>query len=216
MQSIESKIYKDMVCDKYIFFHKQHILFLFNSKKLVSIKESIYNKFKDTNFQTNSLEINDLLFEYTSKKLLKKPPNRYTLPENIIKPFLEQHKVFKINGYDDDDDDDDDDDKDYIDKFVWDNNNINSTYDEISETYQAVYHLDDDIKKLYNIYKQKLFNILHKEPDNQYYYEKCDFLFELNEKTIYKFNKQKFMLNKKLFSEWGVLSGASIIRILEY
>lgn len=202
---------KDMICDEYISIKKEYDELIQNNDKLRHIKECIYEKFKLTDFKENRLEIDDLVFEYNEKsKAIVVPPCKKILPPEIISPYItkkEQLKI-KVNGDQCEDDIDD--------KFIWDDNNIEDTFAHIKNVYSSIYDLDNDVKTLFFIYKDKLINMLKSEPNNQYYHKKSDTLFELESVVVEHFDKKKFMSNKQLSKKWGVKKYFNKINVIEY
>ena len=215
---MSSTIIKDTICEEYHYFHKKNKDLSIAKKKIASIKTTIVKRFDEGKFEdedgqeTKTVEVNDFLFEYVKKKKTRLPPKQKDVPEDVIEPFMEEKEYFNILG---DGIDDDDDYEDEI-KFIWDEDDIKTTHQEIQDTYDYLESIDEEIYRLFTLYKNKLIDLLQEEVGNKYYYKKEDICFELNKIKRNKFNKGKFMKNKELKKKYGVMSSGSTVLISEY
>lgn len=203
---------KDTICQEYLYFHKKYKALYIAKKKILAINSVITKRFEDKKFKGDSIEVNDFLYEYVAKKRKRLPPKKKDVPPDIIKPFMKKEVEFKIEG----DGINDFDDYENEIKFIWDEDDIETTNKEIQDTYDYLEDIDEDVFNLYNLYKNKMIDFLKEEIDNQYYYEQEDITFELKQIIRDKFDKRTFMKNKELAKKYGVMTSGSNVNVSEY
>jgi len=215
---MSTKTTKDYICEEYLIYHKKKKELYIATKKKASIKEVITKRFDEGKFEdedgqeTKTMEVNDFLYEYVKKKKRRNPPKQKDVPEDVIQPFIEEKEYFKIGG---DGIDDDDEYEDEI-NFMWDEDDLKTTHQEIQDNFDYFEEIDEDIYTIFTSYKNKLIEILKGEVDEVYYYEKEDICFELKKVKRDVFNKRKFMKNKDLAKEYGVMSFGSTVVVSEF